>query len=277
MSINDKNKDVYNKKDRYHEIIEISTQIYKELLELENQKNQVQSSTIKELLTKNYNIGAKTFIQFQEVVELFKAYLKKTLEYSQKFDENSINFANQILENITEHSKLIGEIKSDSIRLFTKNLIEIQRQMGIRVVQSADNMSKINEFMEFVALEMVYLSFYNCYLPYTINDYDRNKIIKDSTKSILKSLLGLGPIISLIITGHNVINDLKLILNALDAQNLKKDFFSSLDYNITKLETQTKMLMFSYSNQEKIIDYLKTMIKTIEEDIQRINDPIDEN
>lgn len=260
----------------FDEIIDLINKIHNELINLDKQIKSTPSTTLKKLLTKNYIIGSNIFLKFKEIFDLYKNYIEYSSKHSQALYDTVIKSNEKTIENIKQTLPLLEKTKFEDIKRFCISTIEHQSYLMKQTNDIIDFNETLDEFIRIMTLNMIYLSVYNYYLPFTINDYNKYKIIKESVKNIAKTIIGFIPILSEVLTAVDFANDITALVSTFDDEYMREAFFKNTNDDLLKIEKQTEMLNLTYNQQNSLIEYLKIISEQAKENYEEISSKSEE-
>ncbi len=249
--------------------LEVTNKFLSALIDLDKRINNTNSATLKELLQQNYNVGAQMYARFCNIINLYQEYFEISEKYSSQVLEKASYIGNTILAEMQEILENIEKTECDDTKDFQRTILNYKSILVEKTSKNAQNYCKFLKFEDELTFNMIYLSFLNSYLPFTLNDYNKYKIIKEQILDIIKTIIGLNNTASTIITLLETTNNIASILLSYDNDYLKESFFTNLDDDMVKIEMQKEKLIEAYNQQTLVIDYLEVRRSMYEQKLQQ--------
>ncbi len=244
---------------RCEEIKNMFENIIENIYLFDEQKNSVDSKTMKDLLDKNFKVSVNILMNYVEVFNSFKDYLKSSYETDLLIGDGIGELSKCTVEITKRAVELGASIKSNDV----EDIIKLGLDSLILNKQKLETIYLLSDVCREICVDTLYLSVLSFSLAINTNDYNKHERMKESIlnfiKTTLSPFLGDFPIL------YDFIESFTQIINSTDKYYLMKEFVGNTDKNLVKIEVQLDCLKLVFYNQQMLIE----MIAQIKEDTEK--------
>lgn len=229
---------------------------FDEIKTLHNQIGSSKSSTLNKLFEENYNLSANIFIQFNEIVDLYKNIIKSSYDSIFQFTDKQTD---AIKSNVATLENLSSKI--DKTDIVNSEILSKQYKITLETIKctkSAFDVSySVAEINDQVMNSSIYILLGGFYQALTINDYNKSEKLKENLKGEIGNLIETIPIASEIKGIFNIINQTADLFRDLDKEILIDEFIDNIGNGLFKIEKQKELLANVFCYNQSFIELLK--------------------
>lgn len=243
-----------------------SLEIYNNVMCYYQKLESITSTTLKDIITKNYNLGGRMMVNFATIAQLYKKYAITLYHNGEKRSDDIQYNISQNVQHVSEIIKLTESADDEVTKDFYRTQAQVTYVLSQKLIDTYELHNELDVFNQYIILSSIWLCMYSCYMPFTLNDYNKYKLYKEKFMSMTKTIAGLIPALSIPIAITNLSSDAAECINIYDDKVFEEKLFSNTDNHLIILESQTTLLTIGVAQQMNLIDSLKKLVNEPEDE-----------